>query len=34
MKSIAKIADADFGIKSSKATPRMQIEMLVLELTT
>jgi DNA polymerase III subunit delta len=33
MKSIAKIAEADYGIKSSKATPRMQIEMLVLELT-
>jgi len=29
---IARIAEADLGIKTSKATPRMQVEMLVCEL--
>jgi DNA polymerase-3 subunit delta len=33
-RQIARIAAADLGIKTSKATPRMQIEMLVVELTT
>ncbi len=32
-KSLERIANCDISIKSSKATPRMQIEMLVLELT-
>lgn len=32
-RQIARIADADLEIKTSKATPRMQVEMLVLELT-
>ena len=32
-RQIARIAAADLGIKTSKATPRMQIEMLVVELT-
>lgn len=31
---IARIAEADVGIKTSKATPRMQVEMLVCELMT
>ncbi|HVS20323.1 MAG TPA: DNA polymerase III subunit delta [Pyrinomonadaceae bacterium] len=31
--NIARIAAADLGIKTSKATPRMQVEMLVCELT-
>jgi DNA polymerase III subunit delta len=31
-KQIARIAEADLGIKTSKATPRMQVEMLVCEL--
>ncbi len=30
---LVRIAEADFAIKSSKATPRLQLEMLVLELT-
>jgi len=32
-RQIARIAAADLGIKTSKATPRMQVEMLVVELT-
>ncbi len=32
-RQIARIAVADLGIKTSKATPRMQVEMLVVELT-
>ena len=32
-RQIARIAAADLGIKTSKATPRMQVEMLVIELT-
>lgn len=32
-RQIARIAEADLGIKTSKATPRMQVEMLVVELT-
>src|SRR5260370_2867215 len=31
-RQIARIAEADLGIKTSKATPRMQVEMLVCEL--
>ena len=31
-RKIARIAEADLGIKTSKATPRMQVEMLVCEL--
>jgi hypothetical protein len=31
--SLKRIADADLAIKTSKATPRMQIEMLVTELS-
>lgn len=31
-RQIARIAEADIGIKTSKATPRMQVEMLVCEL--
>lgn len=32
-RQIVRIAEADLGIKTSKATPRMQVEMLVVELT-
>ena len=32
-RSLERIAAADFGIKNSKATPRMQLEMLVCELS-
>ena len=32
-RQIGRIAAADLGIKTSKATPRMQVEMLVIELT-
>ena len=31
-RKIGRIAAADLGIKTSKATPRMQVEMLVCEL--
>jgi DNA polymerase-3 subunit delta len=33
-RQIARIAEADLGIKTSKATPRMQVEMLVCELVS
>jgi DNA polymerase III delta subunit len=31
-RKIQRVADADLAIKTSKATPRMQVEMLVCEL--
>ena len=31
--SLQRLAEGDLAIKTSKATPRMQIEMLVVELT-